>query len=60
MNRCICCHNTLLRHIRHRDIYWYCPSCHQTMPSLEGVLIGDDLPAPENVLAHRQIGLVSV
>jgi ribosomal protein L37AE/L43A len=31
---CPCCSSTLLRHIRHAGIYWYCSHCHQEMPNL--------------------------
>lgn len=30
---CPCCSNTLLRHIRSREIYWFCIHCHQEMPN---------------------------
>ena len=29
---CPCCSSTLLRHIRHTGVYWYCSRCHQEMP----------------------------
>ena len=35
MNACICRHHALLRHIYRGDLYWYCPQCHQAMPSVE-------------------------
>lgn len=35
MNTCICCHNSLLRHIRHHEVYWFCPHCRQEIPSNE-------------------------
>ncbi|MBR8837371.1 MAG: hypothetical protein DSM106950_26015 [Stigonema ocellatum SAG 48.90 = DSM 106950] len=31
-NTCLCCSETLLRHIRLRGIYWRCSHCHQEMP----------------------------
>lgn len=34
MNHCPCCSSTLLRHIRHSQIYWYCPHCKEEMPNL--------------------------
>ncbi len=33
MNNYPCCSDTMLRHIRHHEIYWYCPSCRQEMPN---------------------------
>lgn len=29
---CLCCSNTLLRHIRIGGIYWRCNHCYQEMP----------------------------
>ncbi|MBE9229861.1 hypothetical protein IQ264_31140 [Phormidium sp. LEGE 05292] len=29
---CLCCSNTLLRHIRSGGIYWRCSHCYQEMP----------------------------
>jgi ribosomal protein L37AE/L43A len=38
MNRqtqtCPCCDNSLLRHIRHGKIYWFCTHCWQEVPLL--------------------------
>ncbi|CAD0222320.1 MULTISPECIES: hypothetical protein [Planktothrix] len=31
---CPCCSSTLLRHIRHTGVYWYCSRCHEEMPDL--------------------------
>ncbi len=31
-NTCLCCSNTLLRHIRAGGIYWRCGHCYQEMP----------------------------
>ncbi|MEO1208977.1 MAG: hypothetical protein AAFX78_05475 [Cyanobacteria bacterium J06638_20] len=33
MNICPCCSETLLRHVRHNKVYWFCPHCHQEMPN---------------------------
>lgn len=33
-NTCPCCGSGLLRHVRQRGVYWFCPSCHQEVPSL--------------------------
>lgn len=32
MATCPCCTQTLTRHIRHHQIYWFCRSCWQEMP----------------------------
>ncbi|MGD1808410.1 hypothetical protein ACP6PL_23660 [Dapis sp. BLCC M126] len=39
MHTCPCCSTTLLRHIRHNSIYWYCPHCREEMPDLESMLL---------------------
>ena len=39
MNECICCHNRLIRHIAHRRMYWFCPSCYQEMPNLNEIKV---------------------
>ncbi|OKH32755.1 hypothetical protein NIES2119_25355 [[Phormidium ambiguum] IAM M-71] len=33
MASCPCCSHTLLRHIRHNQIFWYCRHCWQEMPN---------------------------
>ena len=38
-NTCPCCGSTLLRHIRHNGIYWFCTSCYQEVPSLMSIVI---------------------
>jgi ribosomal protein L37AE/L43A len=32
-SNCPCCSDTLLRHIRSGQIYWFCRQCHQEMPN---------------------------
>lgn len=39
MHTCPCCSTTLLRHVRHNSIYWYCPHCREEMPDLESMLL---------------------
>jgi len=29
---CICCSDTLLRHVRSGEVYWRCSHCYQEMP----------------------------
>ncbi|MBW4663141.1 MAG: hypothetical protein KME01_02915 [Chroococcus sp. CMT-3BRIN-NPC107] len=33
-NSCPCCASPLLRHVRHRGVYWFCTSCWQEVPLL--------------------------
>ena len=34
MNTCPCCSSTLLRHISHKKVIWFCLNCRQEMPRL--------------------------
>ena len=34
MSTCPCCSSPLLRHIRGREVYWFCRHCWQAMPVL--------------------------
>jgi ribosomal protein L37AE/L43A len=33
-NTCPCCGGSLLRHVRHSELYWFCQSCRQEVPLL--------------------------
>ncbi|NJK50775.1 hypothetical protein HC931_24065 [Candidatus Gracilibacteria bacterium] len=35
MSNCPCCGNSLLRHVRHGNVYWFCQSCWQEMPNFD-------------------------
>lgn len=35
MNSCPCCSSSLLCHVRHKGVYWFCPQCRAEMPVLE-------------------------
>lgn len=39
MSYCICCNSSLLRHIRHGEVYWYCPDCRQEMPEADSSVV---------------------
>jgi hypothetical protein len=41
---CPCCADRLLRHVRKRQLYWFCSSCHLEMP-----LSTIDIDAPMRV-----------
>ncbi|MBL1173752.1 MAG: hypothetical protein FWK01_01370 [Pantanalinema sp. GBBB05] len=43
MNNCPCCSTPLVRHIRHREIYWFCSGCWQKMPNLTELIGSNDL-----------------
>ena len=49
MNECICCHNRLIRHLNHRRMYWFCPTCHQEMPNI------DEIKIPQIKQVHKSI-----
>ena len=52
MDTCPCCSASLLRHIRHSSIYWYCPHCRQEMPNLESIL-GSSLEGKQPAESRR-------
>ncbi len=33
-NNCPCCSGSLLRHVRHGELYWFCQTCRQEVPIL--------------------------
>jgi ribosomal protein L37AE/L43A len=33
-NSCPCCGGSLLRHVRHGTVYWFCKTCWQEVPLL--------------------------
>jgi uncharacterized Zn finger protein (UPF0148 family) len=33
-NSCPCCGGSLLRHVRHGELYWFCQTCWQEVPVL--------------------------
>lgn len=33
-NNCPCCGGSLLRHVRHGELYWFCKTCWQEVPLL--------------------------
>ncbi|MEO1372862.1 MAG: hypothetical protein AAFW70_00770 [Cyanobacteria bacterium J06635_10] len=33
-NNCPCCGGSLLRHVRHSELYWFCQNCWQELPVL--------------------------
>lgn len=35
MMNCPCCSHSMLRHIRHQRIYWFCRTCWQEMPNFQ-------------------------
>ncbi|AFY75935.1 MAG: hypothetical protein IGR93_17345 [Hydrococcus sp. C42_A2020_068] len=35
MSNCPCCGNSLLRHVRHGNVYWFCQSCWAEMPNFD-------------------------
>ncbi|MEH2329239.1 hypothetical protein [Nostoc sp.] len=53
-NTCPCCAGSLLRHVRHGELYWFCQSCRQEVP----LLTATRLPNVANV-ETRNTGVVS-
>ena len=56
---CPCCSNTLLRHIRSNEIYWFCSHCHQEMPNfsdfLSNVEFSRKLSSSSSLTKHLQV-----
>jgi ribosomal protein L37AE/L43A len=50
---CPCCADRLLRHVRKRQLYWFCSSCHLEIPlsTLE-----EQTRSSDNVLSETLIG----
>ncbi|WP_169218857.1 hypothetical protein [Brasilonema sp. UFV-L1] len=44
---CPCCSGSLLRHVRHTGVYWFCQSCRQEVPLLQAY--------QQDFLTHRRI-----
>ncbi|ARV59372.1 hypothetical protein BZZ01_12705 [Nostocales cyanobacterium HT-58-2] len=45
-NGCPCCGSSLLRHVRHTGVYWFCQSCWQEVTPLSG-------HQPDSLTHHR-------
>ena len=56
---CLCCHHLLLRCVRHRDVYWFCPNCWQEMPNIEISAAGNPLKAYSEDSIHSNERLPS-
>lgn len=41
---CPCCSSTLLRHVRHTGVYWYCSHCYEEMPDLSPSFVEPEKP----------------
>ncbi|MFM2060817.1 MAG: hypothetical protein RLZZ507_487 [Cyanobacteriota bacterium] len=51
-NTCPCCGGSILRHIRHGELYWFCLSCRQEVPLLT-------ISRLSNHLENRNTGVVT-
>jgi hypothetical protein len=56
MDTCPCCADTLLRHVDHGSLYWFCRSCWAEMPSVEEyrTRAAIAVPAPVHALSVAQ------
>ena len=52
MNACVCCHGQLLRHIKHRRSYWFCPTCYREMPNLSVIKAANEILNSSGSLNH--------
>lgn len=46
MATCPCCSNQMLRHVRHKQIYYFCRTCWQEMPLWDQPLQGLNRVSP--------------
>jgi ribosomal protein L37AE/L43A len=53
-NPCPCCSESLLRHIAHNRVYWFCPHCRLEMPNLEASVMSQ-----ARAIAPRTLELAS-
>ncbi|MEO3707330.1 hypothetical protein [Trichormus azollae] len=51
-NTCPCCGGSILRHVRHGELYWFCLSCRQEVPLLT-------ISRLSNNLESRNTGVVT-
>jgi hypothetical protein len=48
VNTCPCCAGSILRHVRHHEVYWFCLSCKQEVPVLNSNGVSNSLSKLEN------------
>ncbi|HEY9834356.1 MAG TPA: hypothetical protein V6D26_27650 [Stenomitos sp.] len=62
MNHCPCCSHQMLRHVRQRQVYWFCRSCWQEMPLLnrETLYLNSSSLFAERLISSLNRSLVSV
>ncbi len=53
MNSCPICSNLILRHVRQKEIYWYCSHCHQEVPNFTLMLKTMELRSNKKSLYFR-------
>ncbi|MEM9924018.1 MAG: hypothetical protein AAF915_09750 [Cyanobacteria bacterium P01_D01_bin.50] len=41
-NNCPCCGGSMLRHVRHSELYWFCQNCWQELPILSAAQFNDE------------------
>ncbi|MGD1871863.1 MAG: hypothetical protein ACFB02_02305 [Mastigocoleus sp.] len=56
-NNCPCCGGSLLRHFRQGEVYWFCKTCWQEVPSLKTNSLPSLEAANQSALVKRVIGL---
>ena len=59
MSYCLCCNSSLLRHVRHGEIYLYCPECRQEMPEASNDTT-EESPSILSALIFRAPALVKL
>ncbi len=59
VNTCPCCGGSILRHVRHHEVYWFCLSCRQEVPVLTAYGVSKSNLEPRNQEVLPQTALSS-
>ncbi|MGM3304549.1 hypothetical protein ACSQ6I_00930 [Anabaena sp. WFMT] len=58
-NICPCCGGSILRHVRHGELYWFCLSCRQEVPLLSINRLSNLDSRNTGVLTQKAVDLTS-
>ncbi len=51
---CPCCSDTLVKHIRSREVHWFCRHCYQEMPNYDSIL-GNSLETAAHLIHYSSV-----
>ena len=55
MANCLCCKDSLLMHVRHHEVYWFCRTCWQEMPHLDRTEISLNIASLEQQVMPMEV-----